>query len=228
MKDRVSILRLSGAFVVALALAAGCQSSSYTANLQLDSADDKSSLADRARSLRAELVEDQSRFAETVRAFDALMGSRVENADAYEDLQAGVDECAERASGLVERYEDLRLQGGEFFTGWDAELAQYNSPTMRGHSEEMLSEALTAHESLLAQLEDTTAQMDVVLLGMRDFLLFFNHSRSATGAAALEEEQANFDHEVEELNARIETTRQAAEDFLAVIGGVEPQPGAGQ
>ncbi len=201
-------------------LAVSCQASGYTSSLKSSSRDLKVALLENVRASREEQAASQVRFASACDLLTELTRNETEDPEAlYEQLLGEIDKCAECAEDLRDRIPTLEQDAAELFEILSVELEQFSHPDMRSRSEAMLKHTQESFGKLIAQFEHTQEQVEVVMLALRDFVLFFNQNLNARAVGTLEDENDFIVEELETLEEETGSAINEVDTFIEVLEG---------
>jgi len=212
-------------FAIALLALTSCQAGRISFLKIGGDKDLKGTLLDDFEEARDELMSAQAEFTETYNLFTRLNQYQAGELERiYEDFQDEFADCEEEASDLTDRMEKLDATSTSLFEEWNTELELFHSPAMRQKSEELLRDAEGRYAVARHALKELRQAMDPVLLGYRDYILFFNHNLNPRAIATLGEMNVDFEDDVVALHAELESAREAMERFLDVVEGRQAFP----
>jgi hypothetical protein len=216
--QRTLILTVLGATL------ASCSSTGYTSQLQLEGGmDQKSVLLESVNTSREEQIAAQAEFIEAIDLYSQLVRPGAEEPEKlYKQFQHQVDDCAENLGELSERITLVEEQAARLFENWALELDEFASPRLRAKSEAMLLDTEKRFDKMSGELAKTHALMDEVLIGFRDYVIFFNHNLNPRALATLHEENTNFLAEIQGLKNQIALSRAEADGFIQSLDGHAP------
>jgi len=213
--------------VAGMALSA-CQSGRYTSSLSLEGADDQHDLAERVTTTIDAHKHAQEAFDAAYVLIAKFTQARTEvNQALYNELLDQVDECASGCDRIAANNVRLDDDAAQMFMNWNIELDQFSSLQLRTRSEERMQSVKGRFDVLSSRLHDTHARMETALVGLKDYVLFFNHNLNTRSASGLDFENESLAQEIRALNAEVEGARFQGNDFIdALQGGSASTPGA--
>lgn len=222
-------IRLGGLALLG-ATFASCSSTGYTSQLKLEGGtNQKSVLLDSVRTSREEQAAAQAEFVEAINLYSQLVRPGAEKPEKlYKQFRAQVDKCASTLGELASRITLMEEQAAMLFENWALELDEFASPRLRSKSEAMLLDTEKRFDKMNGALATTHAKMDEVLIGFRDYVIFFNHNLNPRALATLHEENTHFLAEIQGLKDQIAHSRGEAEAFVMALDGHSVPAGTGE
>jgi len=215
-----TLIHLGGLAVLG-ATFVSCSSPGYTSNLKLEGGtDQKAVLLDSVRTSREEQIAAQAEFVEAIGLYSQLVRPGSEEPEKlYRQFRKQVDSCANILGELSGRIVLMEEQAAHLFENWATELDEFASPRLRAKSEAMLLDTEKRFDKMNSELAKTHAKMDDVLIGFRDYVIFFNHNLNPRALATLHEENTNFLAEIQGLKDQIALSRAEADGFIQSLDG---------
>ena len=117
------------------------------------------------------------------------------------------------------RVKDVQVVAKDLFKEWRKELDQYESAALRRDSEDLLVRTEARYGELEAKMLAASASMEPVLKLFSERVLYLKHNLNARAIAALGEESAQIEDDVEKLIANMERSIAEADAFIAEMKG---------
>lgn len=197
-----------------------CQSSRYTSSLSLEGADDQHDLSRQVVTTVEAHKAGQEAFDSAYTLITKFTKSQAEvNQDLYDELLTQVDTCASKCDKIASSNARLEEDAAALFMSWGAELDQFSSAQLRMRSEERMQNVQGRFDVLSSRLRDTHARMESALVGLKDYVLFFNHNLNARSASGLDFENESLAKEIRALGAEVDGARSQGNDFIQALQG---------
>jgi len=132
----------------------------------------------------------------------------------YRRLQSDFDSCSERATAVRGRIRDVETVARDLFKEWEAEIEQIGTESLRNTSKRQLRDTRERYEEMLVALKKAEANMEPVLLKMKDYVLALKHSLNAQAIASLKGESAGIQSEIAKLISDMNASIAQADEFI--------------
>jgi hypothetical protein len=172
-------------------------------------------LVSRIEDARDAQTDAKTEFVDALDAFDAVVqfdGGDLE--DTYYSLKKTYEICEKRATDVRKRIDSVQNVAEDLFEEWEAELAQYNSISLRRASEDTLRKTERRYAGLISRMRAAEEKMPPVLTAFNDQVLFLKHNLNAKAIASLDGELEKVSREV---NLLIQEMQLAIDDANAFI-----------
>jgi len=202
-----------------------CQSASYyTSMLKFAGKDRRERLIERVHQGREVEVEAKERFASALAAFDAMLkapeGDELDAA--YKRFRKEADSCEWSSEYLGKIIAGLEKDSNALFEEWASELEEYTNPKLRSKSEAQLTAMRKSYNDIIAKFKTSSEAMVPVLGNFDDYLLFLSRDHGARAVGTLSDTQRDLGSLAENLDKRIDSAVQEADEFL--LAHEEPEP----
>ncbi len=104
-----------------------------------------------------------------------------------------------------------------FGIGWEGELDQYSSASLRKSSEKQLKQTRTHYYKLIGAMKKAESKIDPVLNPLRDQVLFLKHNLNARAVASLQTELTRIETDVSRLIRDMEIAMNEADSFIQTL-----------
>lgn len=205
---------LMGAAVLSATTAAGCASAYYGAMEQFG-VEKRDILVDRVVEAAAAQEEAKEEFVSALDAFRAVVdfdGGELEKM--YDKLNGEYEDAEKEADRVRTRVKDVQIVARDLFKEWSKELDMYSSQALRAESERQLNATKDRYEQLNAKMVAAAQSMDPVLAMFKDRVLYLKHNLNARAIAALGQESAQIEADVDKLIADMERSIAEADAFI--------------
>lgn len=205
---------LMGAAVLSATTAAGCASAYYGAMEQFG-VEKRDILVDRVVEAAAAQEEAKEEFVSALDAFRAVVdfdGGELEKM--YDKLNGEYEDAEKEADRVRTRVKDVQIVARDLFKEWSKELDMYSSQALRAESERQLNATRDRYEQLNAKMVAAAQSMDPVLAMFKDRVLYLKHNLNARAIAALGQESAQIEADVDKLIADMERSIAEADAFI--------------
>ena len=204
--SRMTVIRaaLMGATILAAPALGGC-ASAYYSTMEQFGVEKRQILVDRVVMAAESQEEAKEEFADALEAFKAVVdfdGGELEKT--YDKLKGEYEDADREADRVRTRVKDVQVVAKDLFKEWRKELDQYESAALRRDSEDLLVRTEARYGELEAKMLAASASMEPVLKLFSERVLYLKHNLNARAIAALGEESAQIEDDVEKLIANME------------------------
>ncbi|MBB34217.1 MAG: DNA repair protein [Hirschia sp.] len=219
--SRMTVIRaaLMGATILAAPALGGC-ASAYYSTMEQFGVEKRQILVDRVVMAAESQEEAKEEFADALEAFKAVVdfdGGELEKT--YDKLKGEYEDADREADRVRTRVKDVQVVAKDLFKEWRKELDQYESAALRRDSEDLLVRTEARYGELEAKMLAASASMEPVLKLFSERVLYLKHNLNARAIAALGEESAQIEDDVEKLIANMERSIAEADAFIAEMKG---------
>ena len=210
---------LMGATILAAPALGGC-ASAYYSTMEQFGVEKRQILVDRVVMAAESQEEAKEEFADALEAFKAVVdfdGGELEKT--YDKLKGEYEDADREADRVRTRVKDVQVVAKDLFKEWRKELDQYESAALRRDSEDLLVRTEARYGELEAKMLAASASMEPVLKLFSERVLYLKHNLNARAIAALGEESAQIEDDVEKLIANMERSIAEADAFIAEMKG---------
>ncbi len=177
-------------------------------------------LSDRVADARGEQARAKETFESALEQFRSVVGGDAGELERkYEDLKDELEDCESRAAAVSKRVRSIEDVAEALFEEWEAELEQYQSPSLRRRSEEKLRDTRQRYEQLITVMHRAEEKMAPVLAAFREQVLFLKHNLNAAAIASLQGEVVEIERDVADLVAEMERAIAEADTFISNMSG---------
>lgn len=210
---------------VALAGLASCSSTSKAVGVHR--VDDLLGRVERIH-LDAELA--QMRAHQSVEALRVLVMGEYQNtpAEAFVEWEQTVQEYRYQAQRLQADISPMNRSAVVVFDRWQTDVNQFSSEHLRQRSRTRLAETRELYTQVLLKHAPAQTELDHFALLLDDHLLYLSNDLGASAVDSLADAIDFLREELEDVDAKLEVLKSAAEAYVAVtapIGQVRPAPG---
>ncbi|CAG35344.1 DUF2959 domain-containing protein [Desulfotalea psychrophila] len=172
-------------------------------------------MVDRVKAAQESQEEAQEDFTSALQQFDSVV--RLEDTDlkrAYESLNDEYESISDAAETVSNRIDRVELVADALFAEWEAELALYQSASLRNKSKGQLRLTKAKYQTMIRSMHRAEASMDPVLKTFRDNVLFLKHNLNAQAIGSL---RGEFRSLKADINTLIKQMKQAIASSNAFI-----------
>ncbi|MBV7257387.1 DUF2959 domain-containing protein [Pacificimonas sp. WHA3] len=187
----------------------------YTALEQLG-IEKRDLLVDRVEDTRASQKGAQEAFRAALSNYRSTANTDVSRLEgAYDRFNGAYDNAKDKAAAVRSDIGSMRRVAKDLFAEWEAELNQYQDPSLRASSEAQLRDTKAKFAALDTRLTQSEAKMQPVLLVFRDRVLYLKHNLNAQAIAQMRGEEARISGDVDALIADLDVSIAEANRFIA-------------
>ncbi len=193
---------------------AGCQNAYYSGWEKLGW-HKRDILVDRIEDARDEQEEAKKVFSSALEQFQSVMqvdGGKLQKA--YNKFKKQYEAGADQAQEVRDRIKSVESVAVALFKEWEAELDQYDSPTLRVQSAQQLEQTQKRYSDLIGAMQRASQKMDPVLATFKDQVLVLKHSLNAQAIASLQSSAISVEQDVQRLIAEMQTAIDQANEFI--------------
>jgi len=212
-----------------LATLCGC-STLYYGTLEKFGQEKRDILVKRVGKARDAQQETQTTFKDALEQFGATVayaGGDLQKQ--YGQLAAELARCESRAADVHARIADVERVARDLFREWAAETKQYQNAQYRRDSEAKLRDTQRNCDRMLDAMRNAESKIEPVLAVFRDQVLYLKHNLNAKALAALQDESARIEMDVNALIQDLSASIAEADRFIQTMGdGARARAGAGK
>lgn len=202
------------ACLVAVVLAAGCQTAYYNV-MEKFGYEKRDILVDRVDDAREAQQAAKQQFESALAQFISVTNySGGELEQQYTKLKGEFEDSESRADAVRSRIADVERVARDLFAEWEKELAQYTSPDLRRASQGQLNATRARYRDLIGAMKRAEKKLDPVLAAFRDRVLFLKHNLNARAIASLKSERAKMQADIATLVADMNRSIAEADRFI--------------
>jgi len=206
---------LLAVFVLLLSCLTGCQSV-YYASLEKLGIEKRELMVDRVEDARDEQEKAKETFANALEAFTAVTDYQGGDLEAvYQKINTAYEDSLKAAKRVSDRIDKVESVAEALFAEWEAELAEYESASLRSSSERSLRETRARYHVMVRKMRAAEGSMEPVVELFQDQVLYLKHNLNARAIAALDVEVARIEKQVEALVAEMEASIDEANAFVS-------------
>lgn len=175
----------------------------------------------RARLTTASIRDTLYQIQLTMDGYNAIVeGKASDNRAAYDRLVKDIGKCQKAAATVAKRADGMQKVADNFFSDWEASLADFSSEEMRVKSEARMNETKANYDKIFEAGRQARDLFDPFISNMNDQVLFLGHDLNPSGIANLQDEAEELNAETEELDEAINATIKVASRYA---NSLEPQ-----
>lgn len=200
-----------------LATLCGC-STIYYGTLEKFGQEKRDILVKRVGKARDAQQETQTTFKDALEQFGATVtyaGGDLQKQ--YDQLSAELARCESRAADVHARIADVERVARDLFREWAAETKQYQNAQYRRDSEAKLRDTQRNCDRMLAAMRNAESKIEPVLAVFRDQVLYLKHNLNAKALAALQDESARIEMDVNALIQDLSASIAEADRFIKTM-----------
>jgi len=200
-----------------LATLCGC-STIYYGTLEKFGQEKRDILVKRVGKARDAQQETQTTFKDALEQFGATVtyaGGDLQKQ--YDQLSAELARCESRAADVHARIGDVERVARDLFREWAAETKQYQNAQYRRDSEAKLRDTQRNCDRMLAAMRNAESKIEPVLAVFRDQVLYLKHNLNAKALAALQDESARIEMDVNALIQDLSASIAEADRFIKTM-----------
>ena len=212
-----TILRIGGVAAL-LAVACGCASLNYSLQKKLLGREKRDILVKRVGAARDAQQETQEVFKSALEQFGAVV--KFDGGDLqkqYDRTSQELERCEGRAADVRTRIDDVDRVARALFKEWAAETKQFQNAAYRRDSEAKLRDTKRNYERMLEAMRHAESKIEPVLAVFRDQVLYLKHNLNAKALAALQDESAQIEMDVNALLKDLSTAIAEADRFIQTM-----------
>lgn len=175
-------------------------------------------LVDRVEDARDSQREAAKEFHDALSEFKAVVGlpdAALEKQ--YNRLNDAYKRSDKAASDIGKRVDRVVGASNRLLDEWRDELKQYNDPALKRLAQEQFDTTREHATRLIASMRQSQESMQPVLASFRDQVLYLKHNLNLSAIAALEDEAATIETDVDALIAEMNRAIAEADAFLDII-----------
>ena len=207
-----------GLLAVGVAALCGC-STMYYSTLEQFGQEKRDILVKRVGKANEAQKETQEVFKDALEQFGAVVkydGGNLQKQ--YDKMSAELERCEGRAADVHTRINDVDQVARDLFREWKAEARQYQNAEYRRDSETKLRDTQRNYERMLSAMRNAESKIEPVLAVFRDQVLFLKHNLNARALAALQDESARIETDVNRLIQDLSAAIAEADRFIQTLG----------
>jgi len=135
----------------------------------------------------------------------------------YDQLSAELARCESRAADVHARIADVERVARDLFREWAAETKQYQNAQYRRDSEAKLRDTQRNCDRMLDAMRNAESKIEPVLAVFRDQVLYLKHNLNAKALAALQDESARIEMDVNALIQDLSASIAEADRFIQTM-----------
>ncbi|NLD90669.1 MAG: DUF2959 domain-containing protein [Lentisphaerae bacterium] len=135
----------------------------------------------------------------------------------YNKLSAELARCEGRAEAVHTRISEVDRVARDLFKEWAGEARQFQNVEFRRDSEAKLRETQRKYDQMLAAMQNAEAKIEPVLSVFRDQVLYLKHNLNARALAALQDESAKIEMDVNALLKDLSSAIAEADRFIETM-----------
>jgi len=200
-----------------LATLCGC-STIYYGTLEKFGQEKRDILVKRVGKARDAQQETQTTFKDALEQFGATVayaGGDLQKQ--YDQLSAELARCESRAADVHARIADVERVARDLFREWAAETKQYQNAQYRRDSEAKLRDTQRNCDRMLDAMRNAESKIEPVLAVFRDQVLYLKHNLNAKALAALQDESARIEMDVNALIQDLSASIAEADRFIQTM-----------
>ncbi|HPT16732.1 MAG TPA: DUF2959 domain-containing protein [Kiritimatiellia bacterium] len=200
-----------------LATLCGC-STIYYGTLEKFGQEKRDILVKRVGKARDAQQETQTTFKDALEQFGATVayaGGDLQKQ--YDQLSAELARCESRAADVHARIADVERVARDLFREWAAETKQYQNAQYRRDSEAKLRDTQRNCDRMLDAMRNAESKIEPVLAVFRDQVLYLKHNLNAKALAALQDESARIEMDVNALIQDLSASIAEADRFIKTM-----------
>ncbi len=200
-----------------LATLCGC-STLYYGTLEKFGQEKRDILVKRVGKARDAQQETQTTFKDALEQFGATVayaGGDLQKQ--YDQLSAELARCESRAADVHARIADVERVARDLFREWAAETKQYQNAQYRRDSEAKLRDTQRNCDRMLDAMRNAESKIEPVLAVFRDQVLYLKHNLNAKALAALQDESARIEMDVNALIQDLSASIAEADRFIQTM-----------
>ena len=135
----------------------------------------------------------------------------------YDKLSAELERCEGRAADVHARSVDVERVARDLFREWAAETKQFQNAQYRRDSEAKLRATQRNCDRMLDAMRNAESKIEPVLAVFRDQVLYLKHNLNAKALAALQDESARIEMDVNALIQDLSASIAEADRFIQTM-----------
>ena len=206
-----------GMLAAMLAAAVGCSTMYYGA-MEKFGQEKRDILVKRVGKARDAQQETQAVFQDALQQFGAVV--RFDGGDLqkqYDRMSSELARCEGRAADVGARIGDVERVARDLFREWEGEAKQYQNAAYRRDSEAKLRDTKRNYERMRDAMRHAESKIEPVLAVFRDQVLYLKHNLNAKALAALQDESAQIEMDVNALLKDLSTAIAEADRFIQTM-----------
>ena len=212
-----TLLRIGG-IAALLAVAFGCASINYSLQKKILGREKRDILVKRVGKARDAQQDTQEVFKDALEQFGAVV--KFDGGDLqkqYDKLSAELERCEGRAADVHARIGDVERVARDLFREWAAETKQFQNAQYRRDSEAKLRATQRNCDRMLDAMRNAESKIEPVLSVFRDQVLYLKHNLNAKALAALQDESARIEMDVNALLKDLSAAIAEADRFIQTM-----------
>lgn len=175
-------------------------------------------LVDRVEDARDSQQRAAEQFHDALSEFKAVVGLPDARLEAqYDRLNAAFKRSEKAAADIGRRIDRVVSASNRLLEEWRDELDQYNDPNLKRLAQQQFDQTREHATRLIASMRQSERSMGPVLDSFRDQVLYLKHNLNLSAIAALEDEAAMIETDVDALIGEMNRAIAEADAFLQSI-----------
>jgi len=210
--SRFALLSLALVVLATLVLTAGPAKAQFDGQKQVDKLISKAN--DTIGAMRAGRLQ----IGSTVDGYNTIMaGEAVDNRKAYKKLTKELAKSEQSAAKVRTKAEAMDVVANDFFSNWEASLAEFSSEDLRQRSTQRLNDTRKRYEGILEAAGKAGDAFDPFVSNLKDQILFLGHDLNPSAIQALQGDAKKLNGQAAEVFKDVDKTIATASEYTASL-----------